>query len=136
MSDLLALDEINDKIYVHSGITATIRNSFAAPAVNGKGIMMETSGGNLVTVDVVTAKLYTHSGISATISSSFTVNWGSQKVYALTIDESGNLISCNYTGTGSSNLVFVHSGISATITTSFAAVSSYRDVATDTAGGC
>src|SRR3972149_584190 len=71
MSDLLALDEINDKIYVHSGITATIRNSFAAPAVNGKGIMMETSGGNLVTVDVVTAKLYTHSGISATISSSF-----------------------------------------------------------------
>ncbi len=68
----ITIDPISDKVYVHSGYTATVLDSFSCPSALGLGATMD--GTDLVTLDRGDQKVFIHSGISSTISSSFTLS--------------------------------------------------------------
>jgi len=67
--NLISCDWSADKIYVHSGISATITTSFASPSTYAAGLTFD--GVNLISCDWDADKIYVHSGISATITTSF-----------------------------------------------------------------
>ena len=69
MPNLISCDSYVDKIYVHSGISATITTSFASPYTFPQGLAFD--GVNLISCDSNADKIYVHSGISATITTSF-----------------------------------------------------------------
>ena len=108
---LISCDIYDDKIYIHSGITSTILDSFASPDTGPSGLTYD--GTNLISADVDTNTIYIHSGVTSTISSSFA---------SPTISLSGlaydgtNLISIEYYD----DKIYIHSGVTSTISSSFA----------------
>jgi len=111
--NLISCDSSTDKIYIHSGITASISSSFASPSQAPGGLAYD--GTNLISCDSYTAdKIYIHSGITASISSSFaspaSIPTGLTYI-------SPNLISCD----DDQNEIYVHTGITSTIDRSFSA---------------
>jgi len=69
LPNLISCDYDAKKIYVHSGISATITTSFASPSTYPRGLTLD--GVNLISSDSDADKIYVHSGISATITTSF-----------------------------------------------------------------
>ena len=69
MADLISCDAGVDKIYVHSGISGTIKTSFASPGLEPRGLTFD--GQDLISCDSNAGKIYVHSGISGTIKTSF-----------------------------------------------------------------
>jgi len=100
--DLISvIDGTTDKIYVHDGITSTIKDSFATPSTRPRGITFD--GTNLISCDRDTGLIYVHVGISGAISSSF----ASPVAQPLTLTFDGaNLII------GAGNKIYVQVGIS------------------------
>ncbi|MBA7641220.1 hypothetical protein ES703_48896 [subsurface metagenome] len=113
-NNLISCDSGTEKIYLHSGISAAITDSFSAPSTDPTGLTYD--GSNLVSGDYLAAKIYIHSGISLTITTSF--NSPSTSLGGLAYDGS-NLISCD----AADDDIYLHSGISSTITSSFSAPS-------------
>ena len=128
--NLLVADYIVDKVWVFSGISATVVDSFAVVDTTINGITVDFSG-NLISTGHITDRIYIHSGIGATITSSFTAN--SDEPRGLALDTAGNLLSVS-----SWTLVRIrtHAGITATITTSFTPPGSApRGITMDAEGG-
>jgi len=67
--NLMGIDRIIDKIFLHNGITSSISSSFATPAGNGQGLTFD--GTNIISMDGSTDKVYVHSGKTSTITDSF-----------------------------------------------------------------
>lgn len=45
MSNLLSCDQDSGQVYVHSGISATITNSYDSPSTGPRGLTMDSIGG-------------------------------------------------------------------------------------------
>ena len=113
--NLISADSDTNRIYIHSGITVTITDSFNGP--NGTPDGLTYDGTNLISGDYGTGdKIYIHSGITVTITNSFSSP--DIRPRGLTYDGT-NLISAD-SGT---NRIYKHSGITSTITDSFASPS-------------
>jgi len=68
--NLISACATGDLIYIHSGITNTITDSFSTPGGSVGGLAIDSSG-NLISCDDVANKVYVHSGITTTITDSF-----------------------------------------------------------------
>ena len=106
-----------DKIFIHSGITSTITDSYASPGPTGQvlgGLAFDNSGNLISAGGSSPNKIYTHSGNTSTITSSFNYPSGNG-VQGLFVDSSNNLISLDST----EHKILKHSGITDTITDSW-----------------
>jgi len=86
---------ISDKIYVHSGVSSTITDSFSSPSTYPSGLTYD--GTNLISCDINSDKIYVYSGVSSTITNSFSSPGSSPR-------DGTNLISCD----AGTDKIYVH----------------------------
>ena len=113
--NVLSTDQDSDVIYLHSGFTSTISDSFSSPSTQPYGLFWD--GTNVLSGDSGTPdKIYLHSGFTSTISDSFS----SPSDLPVGIAWDGtNILSTDQ----NSDLIYLHSGFTSTISDSFSSPS-------------
>ncbi len=109
--NLISGDDIAQRIYIHSGMTASITDDFASPSTSPYGLTYDLI--NLISCDVDSDMIYIHTGVSSTISDSFASPYGAPMGLAY---DGTNLISSD-TGV---ERIFIHVGITSGILSWFA----------------
>ena len=117
--DLFEADQTGRLVYIHSGLTTTIRRTFKSPAAFDTGFMWDEAGEGSIPPGLV-VNIYDASGIAVHLAGKYgivnslitTVNG----CIGLAFDGT-NLITTNYV----TDKVYIHSGMSSTIADSFAA---------------
>ena len=108
--DLIIADAANDYLYVMSGITEEIKDSFLLPYTEMTGLTIHD--GNLIICDAIDNKIYVMDGISPTLQGSFPSPGSSPSGLAVS---DGNLIIADR----DTDLVYRMDGISPTVQSSF-----------------
>ena len=114
MANVLSVDYDSRKIYLHTGFSSTISNSFSSPSTAPYGLAWD--GTNVYSGDFYSDKIYLHTGFSSTIANSFSspstgpgeVSWDGTNVL------SGDFYSSK---------IYLHTGFSSTISNSFSSPS-------------
>ena len=107
---LISCDDDAEKIYIHSGVSSSILDSFASPATSPYGLTYD--GTNLISCDAGTDRIYIHSGVSSGVSSSFASPESMPSGLAY---DGTNLISCD----SFERMIYIHLGISSSVSSSF-----------------
>lgn len=133
--NLISCSSNTSKVYVHSGITSTVTDSFSSPGGSPSGLSMDGAG-NLVFKAFDNATIFVMSGISGTVQTSFSaVGDNSGRGVGLSLTTSGNLLRNQQSGDTLSGVVYTHSGITATISSSFShSIPGTNDIAIDFSG--
>jgi hypothetical protein len=118
---LVTADSDANKLYVHTGRTVTVEDSFASPKGNDvEGVAFD--GVNLITIDNADGYAYVHNGLMPFWPTWFAANNGSQNTSFSTPTatirgmcfDGANLVTMDDTN------FYVHSGVSSTVTSTVA----------------